>query len=196
MTTVETPGPQYPVTPPWVSTPPPAEPVSPAPPVRHNQLLVRFPGEVHGAARPEAPSWQPVVAWTFFLSAIGVVSAMRRARRARSYGRARAPYWIAFLTTLVAGAVFWSVLVFDVALPTYQRQKESAATEAVEAKVLSDGRVEEAVGTTVKSAWCIADGDRRSDGLRTYDCSFKLGDGRTASMRIDADTRGNWETTD
>lgn len=161
---------------------------------KHGQLLVRFPHAMLGEARPVAPSWRPVVAWTFLFSLLGVVSAMRRSGRAKGYGRPRSPYWIAFLATLVTGAAFWSFLIADVVVPLHQRGVESAATTAVQAKVLGDGRIEEAVGTKVKSGGCAPDGDRASDGLRAYNCTFRLADGRSASVHIKADTRGNWET--
>ncbi|WIM97907.1 hypothetical protein ACTOB_001464 [Actinoplanes oblitus] len=161
---------------------------------KHGQLLVRFPHEVLGAARPDAPSWRPVVAWTFFLSVLGVIPAMRRAGKAKAYGRTRLPYYVAFLLTLAGGAAFWSALVSDVALPLYRHHVESQATEAVQRKVLGDGRVEAAVGTTVKSGGCVPAGDRGADGLRAYDCTFQLADGRSATMSIMADLRGNWET--
>ncbi|WP_155123450.1 MULTISPECIES: hypothetical protein [unclassified Actinoplanes] len=176
------------VVPPFGGTVPPYG----SPENKHGALLVRFPHAVLGEARPEAPSWRPVVAWTFLLSVLGVVSAMRRAGRARAYGRPRAPYWIAFLLTAAAGAAFWSVLVADVAVPAYRHHVEDRATAAVQAKVLGDGRVEAAVGTTVKSGGCVPDGDRGADSLRVYVCSFQLTDGRSASMRITADIRGNW----
>ncbi|WP_436522470.1 hypothetical protein [Actinoplanes sp. HUAS TT8] len=161
---------------------------------RHGQLLVRFPHAVLGEARPDAPSWKPVVAWTFFLSVLGVVPTMRRAGRAKAYGRPRAPYWIAFLTSLVAGAAFWSFLVVDVAVPIHRSGVESAATAAVQAKVLGDGRIAESVGTKVKSGGCVATDDRGTDGLRAYDCTFLLADGRSALVHIKADVRGNWES--
>ncbi|GAA4599294.1 hypothetical protein BJY16_003028 [Actinoplanes octamycinicus] len=162
---------------------------------KHGQLLVRFPHEVLGAARPEAPSWRPVVAWTFFFSALGVISAMRRAGKAHAYGRNRLPYYVAFLATLAGGAAFWSALAFNVVLPLQQQHVESRATEAVQSKVLGDGRVEAAVGTEVKSGGCVPAGSRGADGLRAYDCTFQLADGRSATMTIMADLRGNWETT-
>jgi hypothetical protein len=212
MTTVQTPHHEYPVeypvAPPWAdkheaATEDPgvlpfggAVPAYGSPENRHGQLLVRFPHAVMGEARPDAPSWRPVVAWTFFLSVLGVVSAMRRSGQARAYGRARAPYWIAFLATLVAGAAFWSFLVVDVAVPIRAHYVEDRATAAVQAKVLGDGRIEEAVGTDVKTGGCVAAGDRGADGLRVYDCTFQLADGRSAAVHIAADTRGNWETVE
>ncbi|HWS34544.1 MAG TPA: hypothetical protein VN408_17615, partial [Actinoplanes sp.] len=109
---------QYPTAPPWANPPAVEQPVAsphdvPAysPVYKHGQLLVRFPGEVHAAGRPEAPSWRPVVAWTFFLSALGVISALRRSAAAKRYGRARRPYWIAFVATLLGGAALWSALM-------------------------------------------------------------------------------------
>src|SRR5690348_3619890 len=125
MTTVQTPQTphepaSYPVSPPWMDEagaetaelePMPFGGVVPpygSPENKHGQLLVRFPHEVMGSARPEAPSWRPVVAWTFLFSVLGVLSAMQRARKAREYGRRRTPYWVAFVVTGAAGAAFWS----------------------------------------------------------------------------------------
>ncbi|GIF04389.1 hypothetical protein [Actinoplanes siamensis] len=199
---------EYPVSPPWAAgaEPETAElevlpfggtvPPYGSPDNKHGALLVRFPHALLGEARPQAPSWRPVVAWTFFLSVLGVVSAMRRSGRAKAYGRARAPYWIAFGMTLVAGAAFWSALVLNVVVPLHQQRVEDRATAAVQQKVLGDGRIEAAVGTRVKTGGCAPSGDRGAAGLRPYTCTFQLADGRSASVTIEADTRGNWETSD
>jgi hypothetical protein len=204
--TVQTPHHEYPVTPPWApaaaadteelgvlpfggTVPPYGSPDN-----KHGGLLVRFPHVVLGEARPQAPSWRPVVAWTFFLSLLGVVSVMRRSGLAREYGRPRLPYWIAFLVTLMAGAAFWSALIVDVAVPIYRHHVEDQVTAAVQERVLGDGRIADAVGTTVQTGGCVPAGDRGADGLRPYDCTFQLADGRSASVHIEADTRGNWET--
>ncbi|KUL42391.1 hypothetical protein [Actinoplanes awajinensis] len=213
MTTVQTPQTPheplpYPVSPPWIDTaeaaateelePLPFGGVVPpygSPSNKHGQLLVRFPHEMTGSARPDAPSWRPVVAWTFLFSLLGVVSAMQRSRKARAYGRRRAPYWVAFVVTAVAGGAFWTALAVDVVLPLHRTQVEDKATDAVQEKVFGDGRVEAAVGTTVKTGACVPVGDRGADGLRRYDCTFLLTDGRSALMTIEADARGSWETT-
>ncbi|MBB2941880.1 hypothetical protein FB565_001584 [Actinoplanes lutulentus] len=164
---------------------------------KHGQLLVRFPGEVHGSARPPAPSWRPVVGWTFFFSVLGVVPAMRRAGRARRYGRERAPYWIAFGTTLVIATAFWSALTYSVALPVYDHFEEKSLTTALEDTILDDGRIAKSVGATVSNPQCTPEGDRGSDGLRTYVCTFTLvADGETTSLFVDADLNSNWEIND
>ena len=202
--TVQTP--QGPGAPPWAA-PLPEEPVTePAaqpfggavppydsPDNRHGQLLVRFPGEVHGSSRPEAPSWRPVVVWTFFLSVLGVIPTLRRSSRARRFGRRRTPYWVAFGATLVAGAAFWTVLTVDVAIPAYLSHRESVITEAVRSTLLGDGRVQKAVGVEVSGAECAPQGDRRPDGLRTYLCTVLFKEGGATAITVIADENGAWE---
>ncbi|WP_229072268.1 hypothetical protein [Actinoplanes sp. DH11] len=198
--------------PPWAAAPAPPQPAPPPDPAtqpfggvvppygspenRHGQLLVRFPEEVHGSARPVAPSWRPVVAWTFFLSVLGVVAAMRRSGRARRYGRERSPYWVAFGVTLVAGAAFWSALLYTVALPVYQHFAEKKLTAALESTVLTDGRIAKSAGATVTNPQCAPQGERNGDGLRTYVCTFTLVDGKKTSVFVQADRNTNWELSD
>ncbi|MBG0565708.1 hypothetical protein [Actinoplanes aureus] len=198
----------YPTAPPWASPPAPV-PEAPAeqlygglvapygdPENKHGQLLVRFPEEVHVEGRPEAPSWRPVVVLTFFFSLLGVVSAMRRAGKARRYGRNRAPYWLAFVVTLLAGAAFWSVLAVNVALPAYLNLRESANTKNLQSGILDDGRIEKALAAEVSDAGCTPEGDRGGDGLRTYLCTFDLSEGGKTSLYVRADERGNWELSE
>jgi hypothetical protein len=163
---------------------------------KHGQLLVRFPEEVHASARPEAPSWRPVVVLTFLFSVLGVVSAMRRSGKARRYGRNRARYWIAFVATLVIGAAFWTVLIFNVALPSYLNYQETAITESLQNGILVDQRVGTALAADVSAVQCTPEGDRGADGLRTYLCTFDLVEGGKNSLRVRADSRGNWELSE
>jgi hypothetical protein len=199
---------RYPTAPPWASPPDPvpAEPAEPlygglVPPYgdpenKHGQLLVRFPEEVQAMARPAAPSWRPVVVLTFFFSVLGVISAMRRSGKARRYGRNRAPYWIAFVATLLAGAAFWTVLTFNVALPAYLNHQEQAITTDLESGILVDRRVEAALAADVSAVQCTPEGDRGESGLRTYLCTFNLVEGGKAALRVQADSRANWELSD
>ncbi|MBM2622986.1 hypothetical protein JIG36_46550 [Actinoplanes sp. LDG1-06] len=101
----------YPTTPPWVTPEPTPAPASgPAPEkAAHPRLFVRFPEEMARAARPQAPSWLPVVFWTL-LGVPGVISAVRRSAEARHGGHERYPYWIAFGTVVAAGAVTLTLL--------------------------------------------------------------------------------------
>ncbi|WP_249997577.1 hypothetical protein [Actinoplanes sp. M2I2] len=102
---------QYPTAPPWVtpsSAPAPAP--APGPQTHHGRLLVRFPEEMARAARPQAPSWAPVMFWTLLLVVPGVVSAARRGAEARRGGNERYPYWIAFGAVLAAAVVAFLTL--------------------------------------------------------------------------------------
>ncbi|MEV0902573.1 hypothetical protein [Actinoplanes sp. NPDC049802] len=191
---------QYSTAPPWASPPEPGPvPAAPTttPPVdptghRHGQLLVRFPGEVHGAGRPEAPSWRPVVFWTFFLSALGIISALRRSGQAHRFGRKRSPYWIAYGTTVPVGAAFWWVLTFAVAVPLHHGYQEDRITASLQATLSADSRIAAEVGSFTGVA-CLAEGDRDAEGLRTYLCTFHLSTGKSTGMYVQADTRGNWQ---
>ncbi|MEU4427270.1 hypothetical protein AB0F81_42155 [Actinoplanes sp. NPDC024001] len=198
----------YPTAPPWASPPAPV-PVAPPEPLfgglvppygdpenKHGQLLVRFPEEVHAAARPEAPSWRPVVVLTFFFGLVGAVSAMRRAGKARRYGRNRAPYWLAFAGTYVFALAFWTVLAVNVALPAYLNYREGAVTKNLQSVILDDGRVEKALLAEVSGAVCAPEADRGADGLRPYLCTFDLTEGGKTSLHVRADERGNWEISE
>jgi len=200
----------YPTAPPWASpvergvepVPPHAAPlfggtVPPydSPANKHGRLLVRFPGEVHAAGRPEAPSWRPVVAWTFFLSALGVISALRRAATARSYGRRRTPYWAAFGATLLAGAAFWSILTFNVAVPLYRDHQEGTITTSLQDTLLTDSRITKKLGAVTQVS-CQGETERDAEGLRTYLCTFTLPTGKSSGMYVEADAAGNWQEQD
>lgn len=102
---------QYPTNPPWVTPEPdPAPAAATGPHTDHGRLLVRFPEEMARAARPQAPSWAPVVFWTLLLGVPGVVSAVRRGAEAHRGGNERYPYWIAFGTVLTAAVVAFLTL--------------------------------------------------------------------------------------
>jgi hypothetical protein len=189
-------------TPPW-AVPPEPEPqsaplyggtVAPygSPENKHGQLLVRFPGEVHDLNRPVAPSWRPVVAWTFLLSALGIISVLRRSAQAKRYGRPRRPYWIAFVVTLLAGGAFWSAAVLNAAIPLYHHQQESGLTEQLQTALVSDSRVTKEFGA-VSAVECTTESERDAEGVRTYLCTFELSTGKTNGMYVNADTEGNWQ---
>ncbi|GAA0431930.1 hypothetical protein Aca07nite_18860 [Actinoplanes capillaceus] len=183
-------------TPPWARPPDPG-PAPVAPPVdptghQHGQLLVRFPGEVHAAGRPEAPSWRPVVYWTFFLSALGIISALRRSGRARGYGRERSPYWIAYGVTVLGGAAVWAALTFTVAVPAYHAYQEARITTVLQDTLAVDSRIAKEVGEFTAVA-CLGESDRNAEGLRTYLCTFELPTGKSTGMYVAADARGNWQ---
>ncbi|WP_250036167.1 hypothetical protein [Paractinoplanes maris] len=103
---------QYPTTPPWVTpATPPAPTAAPGPHTPHGRLLVRFPEEMARAARPQAPSWAPVVFWTLLFGVPGLVSAVRRGGEAHRGGHESYPYWIAFGTVLTAAVVVFLTLM-------------------------------------------------------------------------------------
>jgi hypothetical protein len=159
---------------------------------KHGQLLVRFPGEVHDLNRPEAPSWRPVAVWTFLLSALGIISVLRRAALAKRYGRPRRPYWIAFVVMLLAGGAFWPAVVLKAAIPLYHYRQESGLTEQLQTALVSDSRITKRFGT-VSAVECTTESERDTEGVRTYLCTFQLSTGKTNGMYVNADTDGNWQ---
>ena len=158
---------------------------------KHGQLLVRFPGEVQAAHRPEAPSWRPVVLWTFLFSALGVLPALRRSAVARGYGRARRPYWIAFVVTLLAGAAFWSALTVTAVIPLHRYHQESGITARLQDGLAADSRIVKRFGT-VSAVECTPESDRDAAGVRTYLCSFQQSDDKANGIYVEADSAGNW----
>jgi hypothetical protein len=89
----------YPTAPPWAAIPPAPPPAAPEPWTPPGRLLVAYPEEMDPTARPEPPSWLPVVLWTVLGGLPGVISATRRAREARRGRHEGYPYWIAFGAT-------------------------------------------------------------------------------------------------
>jgi hypothetical protein len=222
------PMPQYPAEPPWA--PPPAEAAAPGAPwagtphTRHGQLMVPYPELMHGAGRPDPPTWLPVALVTLFLALaggigaaavatdrlglvggvligagggslglLGAVSAKRRAKRARRDGNPRYPYWLAFALTLVVAAVPGLYAVGVTAGVVQGQVVEPRVERTVENSLVHGGRLTVPEGVTVLSAECAPTGARSTtDGLRDYTCSVGLSSGRTGSVRLRADHKGNW----
>ncbi|MCA2218458.1 hypothetical protein [Jidongwangia harbinensis] len=184
----------YPTNPPWATPPPPDQPPAygpPAPYAPHGQLLVPFPEEMHNAARPDPPSWWPVVAWTWVFGPLGAIAAARRAEQARRGRNGVAPYWVAWAVVTAVWVLGLAVSV-AVAVPTYLTIKENATTKLVQSKLVGDGQLTETARVTATRAACTPVGARGTDGLRRYDCVLTLNDGRTASLTVTADADGVW----
>jgi hypothetical protein len=184
------PQPAYPTTPPW-ATPPPAGPAAYPPYAPYGQLLVPYPEEMQNAARPQPPSWWPVVAWTFIFGIFGAVAASRRADRARRGRNSVAPYWVAWAVTLAVGGVLWLAGV-AVGVPVYLNWREDMVTDVVASNLVHDGRLAETAEVTATKAACDPVGPRDPAGQRRYDCTLTLQDGRTAALTVTADADGVW----
>jgi hypothetical protein len=192
-------------------------------PFRHGQLLVPFPDQMHNASRPEPPPWRPVVAWTgacgligiaaglaglafglsstvgiglcvvaVLLALAGIASAGRRANQARRGQNSTARYWVAWGVTLAVLAVV-NVAVLAVGVPVYLNHREGLVTKAVESDLKNGGQLK-AIGVTATAATCIPAGPRNDAGIRRYDCTLTLDDGRTGSLMVTADADGKWTT--
>lgn len=186
--------PTEPPRPPSAGPVPAGPPWGDTPPTRHGQLMVAYPELMNEAGRSGAPSWIPVVVFTFFFGPLGAISAARRAGKARRTRNDRYPYWVAFAATWALGWVLSAVILTLVALPAYLTLRESATTAALQSSLVHDGQVKTPKGTTVKSAACTP-ATARANGLRTYTCALALSNGRTASLKVVADDHGGWKTT-
>jgi hypothetical protein len=196
------PPPAYPTAPPWASR---AETVAEAPATpaygsvtpygapfpEYGELLVPYPEEMANAARPQPPSWWPVVVWTFFFGLLGAVSAGRRAARARRGRNSAAPYWVAWAVTVAAVSVL-SGLVVAVGVPAYLAYRENVITEALQSRLQADGQLQAAAHAAATSVTCEPLGPRDRAGMRPYDCLFALDDGRSGTLSLTADSDGNW----
>ena len=184
----------YPTAPPWASAPEPAATPAyqPAPPfAQHGQLLVPFPEEMHNASRPQAPTWWPVVVWTFFLGVLGIVSASRRANQARRGRNTTVPYWAAWGATMAVQSVIL-VAVAGGGCPPYLNFREGVVTKVVQSDLTNGTQLRESAGVTASSAICDPVGPRDDSGIRLYNCSLALSDGRTGTLMVTADSDGNW----
>ena len=168
-------------------TPPGAVTPYGAPYAQHGQLLVPYPEEMVNAARPQPPSWWPVVVWTFFFGVLGAVSASRRAARARRGRNSAAPYWVAWGVTVAAGAALAAGVV-AAGVPAYLDYREGAVTKVVQERLRTDAQA----GAPVTSVTCEPVGPRDAAGDRRYDCLLATEDGRTGSVTVTADADGNW----
>jgi hypothetical protein len=188
----------YPTSPPWATAP--AESAEPAygavapygtPLPQHGRLLVPYPEEMHNVARPKPPAVWPVALLTFLFLIPGILSAARRATRARRGRSSPAPYWIAFGVSVVASWFVWSVVV-AAAVPATLAAYEHVVTDRVESAIVHDGQLTKATGVTVRAAACEPSGPRAADGRRPYDCLLTLTGTNTGTLRVVADREGHW----
>ena len=181
----------YPTAPPWAPPRPAPQPTAPwgAVPQQHGRLMVPYPEEMFHADRPVPPSWIPVVLLTFFLWPFGLVSAARRAAKARQGRNDRHPYWIAFGATTAAGAVLLGAAV-AIGVPLLLAARENAATSALESNLVHDGQI-----SSASSATCRPVGARGDEDLRDYSCTVTLTNGRSGTIAVTADRNGHWQIT-
>jgi hypothetical protein len=157
----------------------------------YGQLLVRYPEEMRSGARTGAPAWWPVVVLTMISGLLGLISASRRAARARRGRNSVAPYWIAFATSFVA-SLSLGVVLQPAVTAAWQDFREAAHTKAVERNLVFDGRLKQTNRVTVTSARCEPVGERGADDLRRYTCLLRLDGGGTGTVDLTADSAGVW----
>jgi len=165
----------------------------PEPLPQYGGLLVPFPDEMRHASRAQAPAVWPVAVFTMLFGVLGSVSAKRRADQARRTRNSTAPYWIAFLISVAAGAFCWFVFAAVVIVPMLAEIRETNSLEAVQRNVVADGRLKDA-RIAVTAAQCRAMTDRDGAGMRDYLCQLTLEGGRTGSLALTADESGQWHS--
>jgi hypothetical protein len=188
----------YPTAPPWASAP--AESPAPvygavapygSPLPQHGQLLVPYPEEMHNAARPKPPAVWPVAPLTFLFLIPGIVSAARRATRARRSRSGAAPYWITFAVSVVASWFLWSMIIAT-AVPAFLAAYDNGVTDRVESAIVHDGHLAKSAGATVRTATCEPSGPRAANGRRAYACLLTLDGAGTGTLNVVADREGHW----
>ncbi|GAB1690187.1 hypothetical protein [Krasilnikovia sp. M28-CT-15] len=188
------PQPQYPTAPPWA--PPPTAPPSAydldAPHLRHGQVLVRYPEELRLAAQPRPPAAWPVAVWTLLFGVFGAIPARRRAAKARRIRASAAPYWIVFGVSLALGALITAGVGQTLVLPEYLELREGAVLKQLQENIVADGELPNAAKMTATTATCQPLDERGDDGLRNYECALTLADGRARTVRVTADSHGDW----
>jgi hypothetical protein len=189
-----TPHTPYPTAPPWAATapaPPGIPAQAPLPP--YGQLLVPFPEEMQNAGRAGAPTWWPIILWTFFLGGlIGLIPTARRAGRARRSRNSVAPYWITWAATIIPAALIWGLLVLPFAQTSGSDWLEHARTDKLQSALAHDGSLKTATGATPKSAQCDAVGVRGAAGDRHFTCLIRFSDDSTGTLDVLAGTDGRW----
>jgi hypothetical protein len=146
---------------------------------------------MHNAARPKPPAVWPVAPLTFLFLIPGIVSAARRATRARRGRSSAAPYWITFAVSVVASWFVWSIIV-AAAVPAFLAAYENALTDRVESAIVHDGQLAKSAGATVRTATCEPSGPRAVDGRRPYECLLTLKGAGPGTLNVMADRDGHW----
>lgn len=168
--------PQYQQPPPWGSAPYQQQ---------YGGLMVPHPELIRTVGAPK-PSWGPVVAWTFFFSILGAISAARRAGKAKRAGHPGHPYWIAFGATWVSAFVIWT-LVGVVALPIYLSVRHSAVAKTIASELTAEPATK---GVRITAADCKALNQKGPGGLDAYSCAVTLSTGNRGAITVLADGDG------
>jgi hypothetical protein len=182
----------YPTAPPWAPVAPaPASPEAPLPP--YGQLLVPYPEEMQNAGRANAPSWWPIILWTFFLGGLlGLIPTVRRAARARRNRAGVAPYWITWGVTLVVTAFVWNAVIVPAATQSVVGWLEHSRTGKLQTALAHDGSLRTATGATPVAAQCDPITARDGAGDRRYTCLVRFGDDSTGTLDVVAGTDGRF----
>jgi hypothetical protein len=154
-------------------------------PSQYGGLMVPYPELIRTAGAPK-PSWVPVVAWTFFFSLLGLISAARRAGKARRAGHPGQPYWIAFGVTWVASFVIWAVAM-AIAIPVYLNIRHEAVAKSIAENLTAQPA---AKGVRISSADCEPLNRKGPGGLDAYSCHVTLSTGADGAVTVLADGDG------
>jgi hypothetical protein len=148
---------------------------------------------MQNAGRAGAPTWWPIILWTFFLGGlIGLIPTARRAGRARRSRNSVAPYWITWAATIIPAALIWGLLVLPFARTSGSDWLEHARTDKLQSALGHDSSLKTATGATPKSAQCDAVGVRGAAGDRHFTCLIRFSDDSTGTLDVLAGTDGRW----
>jgi hypothetical protein len=195
-------------------TPPPhaeAPVYAPAPQAAYpDPALDRPAGELPGYLQPypppggfsgTGPSAGPVVAFTIVFGVFGMISAVRRAKRAEAVGDDTGRYWMAFGVTLALGWVVGAIatLLALVAAGFFAAAASSAAATPVHtitAAELSQSMEDRGTFTPkggktvhIRTATCSAT-SVDAHGAGSYRCAVSVADGTKYTLSVRADSTG------
>ncbi|WP_433376811.1 hypothetical protein ACQPZX_08550 [Actinoplanes sp. CA-142083] len=161
------------------------------PPYQYGGLMVPHPELIHVVGRPK-PSWKPVAAWTFFFGIFGIISAARRADKAKRVGQDQGPYWIAFGVTLVVAGLFWTI-VPKVLLTAYIDHRRGAVAKSIEGELMNRPA---AKGAHITAADCKPLDATRHGGDNAYSCHVTLSSGSRGTVTVRLNSDGSGTITD
>ena len=161
-------------------------PQPPPMPYQYGGLMVPHPELIQAAGRPK-PSWGPVAAWTFFFGIFGVISAARRAEKAKRAGHQQHPYWIAFGVTLAVTGLLTVIAVVAVGIPVLRNIRQGAVEKTVEENLVAEPASK---GVSIMAADCTSLHQKGPGDLDMYSCKLTLTTGKSGTVTVLADGDG------
>jgi hypothetical protein len=150
-----------------------------------------------GGFSGQGPSVRPVVYFTLLFGFPGLISATRRAERAKAVGDSAGKYWLAFGATLTLGWVIGAIatILLLTGSSFFGAAEGTSSTTTITAAQLSQSMVEQGTVTRsghtvyIKAATCTAT-SVDAHGAGDYKCAVALTDASRETLTVRADADG------